>query len=107
MHSTPIYQDGALIELYNVYCPYPKPLPVNDRYHIRTDKCEYRNHRIDYFVGAIKLIKSSKGIRYASDEQMVGSEVFRIYNEVMRDHIEESRAEPDKEPMLVLDIDAV
>jgi hypothetical protein len=38
---------------------------------------------------------------------MVGTEVILVYNEVMRDHINESRAESDKEPMLVLDIDVV
>ena len=107
VHSTPIYQDGALIRLYKVYCPYPKILPDNHRYHIRTDKCEYRKPRIDYFVGAIKCLKNRAWVHHASEEQMIGSEVFRIYNAVMRSHIDTSRAESDKDPMLVLDIDVV
>lgn len=109
VHSTPIYQDGALIELYNVSCPYPKLSPENNRHHIRTDKCEDRNPRINYFVGAIICLKEREWelIHHASEEQMAGSEVFRIYNEVMRHSINISRAEPDKDPMLVLDIDVV
>lgn len=107
VHSTPIYQDGALIKLYKVDCPYPKLLPENNRYHIRTDKCEYRNARIDYFVCAITFLKNRKWIHHASEEQMAGSEIFRVYNEVMRQSINISRAEPDKDPMLVLDIDVI
>jgi hypothetical protein len=77
VHSTPIYQDGALIELYKVYCPHPKLLPENNRhytrtdnnrYHIITDKCEHWNHRIDYFVGAITCLKDRTWIHHASDE---------------------------------------
>lgn len=109
VHSTPIYQYGALIELYNVSCPYPKLSPENNRYHIRTDKCEDRNLRINYFVGAIICLKEREWelIHHPSEEQMAGSEVFRIYNEAMRHSINISRAELDKEPMLVLDIDVV
>lgn len=107
VHSTPIYQEGAIIRLYKVYCPYPKLLPIDDRYHIRTNISEFRKDRISYFVGAITCLKNRDWIHHASEEELVGTRIFRIYNAVMRSHIDRSRADPGKKSMLVLDTDAI
>lgn len=104
VHSTPIYQDGSLIRIYKVECPYPKLLPVEDRYPIRTNKSDNRNARINYYVGAISCYKENAWVHHAISEPE-GAEIFRVYNIVLRDHIYISRNDNTKEPMLVLDID--
>lgn len=108
IHSTPIFQEGSLITLYKVDCPYPEPLPVDDgRYRIRTDKSKFRTSRINYFVGAITCLKNRDWIHHSSDEKMVGAEIFRTYKAVIRSHIDTSMVDPLKEPMLFLDVDEV
>lgn len=107
IHSTPVYQDGALIRLYKVYCPYPNLLKSDDgRFQIRTNQSDSKGHRITYYVGAITCLKNRDWVHHAGDEP-AGTEVFRVYNAVMRYHIGESRSEREKQPILVLDIDTV
>ena len=103
-NTTPIYQNGALIKLYKVRCPYPDILPTNGRYLIGTNKSESSHSRINYYVGAIACLLDRRWIHYTSEEP-VGQAVFEVYNGVLRGKINTSRSDSSCLPMLVLDVD--
>jgi hypothetical protein len=108
IHSTPVFQDGALIRLYKTYCPYPNLLIIENRHLIETNISENRISRITYYVGAISCLRSRTWIHHsASSSDPEGDELFSTYNAVIRSAIDRSRSDSSKEPILLLDVDKV
>jgi len=100
-HSTPIFQDGALIRLYKLHVPYPNLSAKNDRHTIETHESSNRHRRINYFVGAIRCLQSRLWVSYGQ-EAPVGQEFFDLYNMMIEASINETKADYTKKSILLI-----
>ena len=98
IHSTPVYQDGAVVRLYKTLCPYPPTVSSNDRYTIETNESDSRYCRLNYYVGAIAFLKNGRCINHTLEDD----DIFQAYDREIENCIRRSRAETDKEPILVV-----